>query len=297
MNRFKNRYLNIGCGSRFNRDWINIDIQPKDKSVIPCDILNGISFEENHFDVVYHSHVIEHIRKDKVQFFLADCYRILKPGGILRVVAPDLEQITRAYLNCLQKAYEGKPGWDENYDWMMLEMYDQVIREKSGGEIKDFLQRENIENIEFIIKRWGIGAEMIINSSGHKVDRIKRTVDIKNSKGHYKRFNIVKKIKKTNILEFVRKFAGKLILGEEYRQYQNYRTKKIFTESGELHRWMYDKYSLTKLITSSGFENVSIMDSQKSNIENWNLMGLDADIKGRVYKPDSIFIEAYKPSV
>ena len=51
------KMLNIGCGHRFHRDWVNIDVDPASPEVIKADIINGIPYPDNHFDVVYHSNV------------------------------------------------------------------------------------------------------------------------------------------------------------------------------------------------------------------------------------------------
>lgn len=293
----KNRFLNIGCGARFNRDWINIDIHPIDESVISIDILNGMPFDNNYFDVVYHSHVFEHIKKSKVQGFLDECIRIIKPGGVMRVVVPDLEKIVKAYLVCLQKAYDGKQGWDANYDWIMLELYDQMVREKSGGEVLDFLKKQNISNIDYIIERWGAEAEAILGSVCTGKDKSTEKLKHKNIKENMTISKINRALKTINIIDTLRQQAGALILGKEYKEYQRYRARSRFQESGELHRWMYDKYSLSKLLSATGFEKVAVLSSHESNIENWNNTGLDTDANGRVYKPDSMFIEAFKPSV
>ncbi|MEQ8880789.1 MAG: methyltransferase domain-containing protein, partial [Cyclobacteriaceae bacterium] len=124
----KLRYLNVGCGKRFHKDWLNIDVLPADPGVIHCDVTKGLPLEDNDLDVVYHSHVLEHIPKAKVKAFLNECYRVLKPGGIIRIAVPDLEGIVRNYLKYLdQNLDQSSDESRANYDWMMLELYDQVV--------------------------------------------------------------------------------------------------------------------------------------------------------------------------
>lgn len=93
------QYLNLGCGSRCHPDWINIDIKSGAPGVTAHDICHGIPFPDASFDVVYHSNLLEHIRRDDAQFLMHECYRVMKAGGILRVAVPDLEQIGRLLLN------------------------------------------------------------------------------------------------------------------------------------------------------------------------------------------------------
>ena len=99
------------------------------------DLTKKIPYEDGTFDVVYHSHVLEHFPKQKAPRFLSDCYRVLKPGGVIRVAVPDLESIARLYLDALDKASQGIPGWADNYNWMLLELFDQTVRESSCGQL------------------------------------------------------------------------------------------------------------------------------------------------------------------
>ena len=65
--------------------------------------------------------------------------------------------------------------------------------------------------------------------------------------------------------------------------------------SGEIHQWMYDRYSLSKLLSDFGFTNIEIQNPFKSKIQNWVSFNLEA-CNDVVYKPDSLFIEAIKKS-
>src|ERR1700709_1713415 len=94
-------YLNLGCGSHFDRQWVNVDFSKTGEGVIAHNLLNGIPFNDNTFEVVYHSHVLEHFPKDRAEEFIRECYRVLKPAGIIRVAVPDLEQIVSNYSRLL----------------------------------------------------------------------------------------------------------------------------------------------------------------------------------------------------
>lgn len=135
--------LNLGSGPRFcNRpDWINIDLDSTSDKVISHDLLESIPFPDQTFDAVYHSHVLEHFTRDDGVHLIKECFRVLKHGGIIRVVVPDLENITRLYITALEKSLEGNRQWQYNYEWLKLEMYDQTIRERSGGKMMDFLHQ------------------------------------------------------------------------------------------------------------------------------------------------------------
>jgi predicted SAM-dependent methyltransferase len=57
---------------------------------IPCD--NGS------VSAVYSSHMIEHLDRGEARAFLAEVRRILRPGGIVRIAAPDLSRLVQDYL-------------------------------------------------------------------------------------------------------------------------------------------------------------------------------------------------------
>ena len=118
------KLLNVGCGLKIakNGNWTNIDMGTQSTAnVIRCNLLNGFPFGDDEFDVVYHSQVLEHFPKDKSAYFIAECFRVLKPGRILRVVVPDLEDIAITYLDQLQ-ALRTRPTQESEvrYDWILL---------------------------------------------------------------------------------------------------------------------------------------------------------------------------------
>src|SRR6185437_7104009 len=72
------RALNLGCGGRFQPDWENLDFAPASAAVRAHDLQKGIPFPDGTFDVVYHSHVLEHFPKQFAPSFLRECHRVLK---------------------------------------------------------------------------------------------------------------------------------------------------------------------------------------------------------------------------
>ena len=100
-------YLNLGCGNHFHPDWINVDFHSNHDHVIAHNLGQGIPFEDETFEVVYHSHLLEHFPRRKAKAFIEECFRVLQPRGIIRVVVPDLEQIAHEYLKALGSAVNG----------------------------------------------------------------------------------------------------------------------------------------------------------------------------------------------
>lgn len=120
--------LNLGCGLQCPDGWINIDsswgvklskrpflkkilytLIPASWGVLPnaewpantrwMNITRRFVFADASVDVIYSSHTLEHLTYEEARFVLQECNRVLKPGGIIRIVVPDFEQLVNSYLN------------------------------------------------------------------------------------------------------------------------------------------------------------------------------------------------------
>ena len=65
---------------------------------------------------------------------------------------------------------------------------------------------------------------------------------------------------------------------------------------GELHRWMYDRHSLARLLNEAGFADIQQHSYNTSGIPDMNQYGLDIQKDGREHKKRSLYIEGHKPS-
>jgi predicted SAM-dependent methyltransferase len=275
--RTKPALVNLGCGARYHPDWINIDIAADSPAVIAHDLSRGIPLGDASCDAVYHSNILEHFRRADARAFICECFRVLKPGGILRVATPDLERLCRLYLEKLEAASAGDPVAAHDYDWLMLELYDQTVREKSGGQMLEFLHQHPLPNEAFVLGRIGEEGRKILagapaprsRSLGREILRRPRTV-----------FDLLG----TGVLKF---FFG----GDASRALGIGR----FRLAGEVHHWMYDRFSLKRLLVSVGFAGPTLRPSDESAIADWNRFHLDTLENGRTIKPDSFFMEAVKP--
>ena len=279
------KLLNLGCGYRYHQSWTNVDFISTGPNVLAHNLLQGTPFDDNNFDVVYHSHVLEHFNKGDGKKFIQECYRVLKPGGVLRIAVPNLEQIARLYLQKLEEALAGNEQATDDYEWIMLEMYDQTVRNQSGGDMAKYLFQAEIPNEDFVYTRIGEEGRQI-----RKAYLSKQQKKPLNST-HQPSITSLRKI-----LGMLKRFATRIItpktprLDEEQQRYQ-----KIgkFRLGGEIHQWMYDRYSLRKLLTEVGFKNFAVKTAFDSQIPHWNSYELEAK-DGVIFKPDSLFVEANK---
>jgi SAM-dependent methyltransferase len=122
--------LNIGCGQSPTPDWINYDNSPsvwlarwpgmarllarvglvdghalafiefcRAHRIRHADAARRIPHRDGSVDAIYASHMLEHLDRIEARAFLAECRRVLRPGGVLRLAVPDLRNAAYQYLH------------------------------------------------------------------------------------------------------------------------------------------------------------------------------------------------------
>jgi predicted SAM-dependent methyltransferase len=268
--------LNLGCGKTFHPDWVNVDFVSSDANVISYDLTKGIPFSSETFDVVYHSHVLEHFTASQGDAFIKECFRLLKPGGILRIAVPDLERIARNYIQFLEQALLQFEGAADKYEWTKLELFDQMTRHVPGGMYKDFLLQASEDQKKFARERLGKELDAIQDTQEVTFfERLKR-----------KSAKELMRLSKVRIVKAFLKLLGGNRMSNAFEL-------GLFRMSGEVHQCMYDRYSLSALLRSNQFADVKVMSAYQSDIPSFEAFNLDV-FQGEVRKPDSLFIEARK---
>ncbi len=232
--------LNLGCGTKTSPHTINIDFSiyqrlrqsragkavavvllrgerrrrfdAMDGKVLVHDLRRGIPAADASVDAVYHSHTQEHLDREDIPAFFAEILRVLRPGGIHRIVVPDLEAVVRDYLDSLESARE-------DHDQAVYAIIGQCVRREADGTSRQAPLRRRVEN---------------------------------------------------------------LLLGDARRR-------------GETHQWMWDRSNVRRALEDAGFVGARQLDSLTSDIPNWEMIGLDRNGDGSVYKPGSLYMEARKP--
>jgi len=84
--------LHLGSGGRILEGWLNTDLFPSN-GVSHLDAIEIFPFEDATFQYIYCEHMIEHISFESAKAMAAECFRVLRPGGTLRVVTPNLDSV------------------------------------------------------------------------------------------------------------------------------------------------------------------------------------------------------------
>jgi predicted SAM-dependent methyltransferase len=91
--------LDLGAGNSVPDGWLGTDIDPQSSEIVRLDATIPFPIADQTFDYVFSEHMIEHISWHEGAFMLSECYRILKPGGTIRIATPDLKVLLGLYNN------------------------------------------------------------------------------------------------------------------------------------------------------------------------------------------------------
>ena len=110
-------YVQFGCGFDAPEGWVNYDASPTlfferiplwgglytktekrfPKNVIWGNIVKGLPQQRESVTGIFCSHILEHLSLEDCRTALRNTYTYLKPGGIFRLVVPDLEYAINQY--------------------------------------------------------------------------------------------------------------------------------------------------------------------------------------------------------
>lgn len=99
LQNHQEKKLQIGAQGSPMNGWLNVDILPKTADTAYMDATKRFPFEEHTFDYIFAEHMIEHITYDEGQFMLRECFRVMKPNGVIRLATPNLDKISEILKN------------------------------------------------------------------------------------------------------------------------------------------------------------------------------------------------------
>ncbi len=102
--------LHLGCGPYYLPGWLNIDWLPVWKTDAWLDARQGLPFPSGFAQEIYTKEMLEHLPADAIIQLLAECHRVLAPGGRLWIAVPGFEQTLVAYQQRQKEAFAGLPS-------------------------------------------------------------------------------------------------------------------------------------------------------------------------------------------
>lgn len=91
--------VNFGSGPHPLEGWINVDLDPAGRPDIVADLSRALPFADGCADAIFSEDFVAQLEPDALRAFLAECRRMLKPDGTLRVLTPDLRRFARMFLD------------------------------------------------------------------------------------------------------------------------------------------------------------------------------------------------------
>ncbi len=240
-----------------------------------------LPYNDNQMDAVYANHILEHFLPHQIHPFLKEVFRVLKPGGILRISTPDFEILSNKYLDAVEKYRENPSELNLNkIKWYIYVIIDQLVRENPGGNMLStvmsddpnaFYDDELYGNIFRPFKTGNLDYHSI-HSPKHEVQPLS-------------------KLQKLNPLNIIRLSIKKW----KWHQYAKRdkevtdRTNKNFRTSIEIERFLHDRITLYQHLKEAGFKDIAPMDYRESRIKDWQSYNLDiSDISDTPIEPSAL---------
>lgn len=103
--------LNIGCGPYTNPKFCNVDWHWS-PGVVCWDVTKGLPFPDGYAAGIFTEHMLEHFDHATACSFLCECFRVMQPGGTIRVIVPDGEIYITEYMKHRRGEPHQMPYWD-----------------------------------------------------------------------------------------------------------------------------------------------------------------------------------------
>lgn len=119
--------LHIGAGTAILEGWVNIDILPGPGIDHVLDVTRGLPFQD--VGAIFAEHFLEHLELPAALRFLAECRRVLRPDGVLRLSTPNLDWVWLTHYRAPESMSGPEPlqacleinrafhGWGHRFLW------------------------------------------------------------------------------------------------------------------------------------------------------------------------------------
>jgi len=275
---------------KFLKEWTNVMFvvvpQPPIENIFYVDLSKQpLDFPDNTFDAVNSYHLLEHLTPQECENLVAEIFRVLKPGAIFRASVPDLESICREYLHYLDVASTEPTVQNiRRYRWTVLDILDQMVREKSGGMMMDAIRAGDYDQ-DYLDQKY---SDVFWPFFKYRIEK-------KSDASNLENVTLWRRVKTLTPITFYKGVKWRIDAYIQRKVNSNHPALHHPRTTRETWRWMYDRLSLSLLLKKAGFVEVQQKDFKHSNIPNWSKYDLDrSNFTDRAIDP-SVYIEGAKP--
>lgn len=165
FNRHKsdqNLLVNVGCGQTGKPGWVNVDIDQFPGVNCVYDCRKCLPFTDGSVKGIFTEHFFEHLDyTEEAPYFLSHCYRVLKSGGVLRIIVPDAEKYLRAYCeDGWEKLSQIRPLDSDRSDFYFGSQYNTKM-ELVNVVFRQYFDHKfayDYATLEFLLYKYGFSA-------------------------------------------------------------------------------------------------------------------------------------------
>jgi len=183
LSKLRHVKLHLGCGPKIFEDWVNIDGFRFGRLDYQMDLRCRLPFSDDSTAMIFSDHLFEHLHHEKdVPFILKEFFRILEPGGWVRILTPSLEKYCTAYVSGDSKWFatvnpNQSPGCCAINNIFMNYFHKFIY---DFGELSKCLSEAGFVNV----KRMGFGESSIpeLAMDNHQEERIAESICVEAQK-------------------------------------------------------------------------------------------------------------------
>ena len=179
--------LQIGCGRNPLKGWLNTDLTFRKNEIAYLDAGKIFPLENETFQFIYSEHLFEHLNFRQGLNMLRECYRILKPGGHLRLATPDMDFLMALHNDPQKTIHQEYIKWSTNRFIPDISNNFEENAYLPAFVINNFFRDwghqivYNYESLELILKKAGfsnITKEEVGKSKIEEFDKLEKHGDI-----------------------------------------------------------------------------------------------------------------------
>jgi SAM-dependent methyltransferase len=151
-------YVNLGCGVNTSKEFINVDTRGFPHTHYIHEVEKLSMFADDSVDLLYASHLLEHISRSKITDTLQEWKRVLKKGGVLRFGVPDFDGLIAIYKatdndveSIMSPLMGGEGEYDDHHTAWNFSYAEKLLHDVGFKEVRKWAP-EDVEHHDFVDK-------------------------------------------------------------------------------------------------------------------------------------------------